>query len=313
MPSADSDPREEGTAASARRRREGLLALVLVQLFFGLFPLFIKLATEGFSPRALAVWRIAVGAAVLGGLALARHGRALVPPRGDLARIALCSMLGIVVNQVTAMEGMTRTSVVAAGLLMTLIPVFTYTVAMLARQERFAGRRALGILTALAGVAALTVLGAGDGENSVLGNLLIACNCLSYACFLILARDLLARHSSAVVIAWVFLFALPTLPLIAIGQPLVPAEASVGAWRALVYTLVFPTILAYLLNTFALARVSASTTAVFIYMQPLVAGASGVIVLGESLHASTLASAALILLGIGLVVVRPRARPGQGG
>lgn len=300
---------------SAQRRRQGYLALVLVQVFFGLFPVFIKLASDGgrgFTPRALAAWRIAVAALVLGGLALRRDGRRGVPRRADLPRLFACGLFGIVLNQVLALEGIVRTNVVDAGLLMTLIPVFTYALAVLVGQELLRGRRASGIALALLG-AVLLALPAGSGTAGaagassarVTGNLLIMANCASYAAYLVLARPLLARYSALTVIAWVFLMALPTLPVVAWGVPLLPLEGSRSVWLALSYVLVFPTVLAYLLNTWALARVSASTTAVFIYLQPFIAGLGAWLAFGEGLRTESALAALLLFAGIWLVTITP--------
>ena len=60
-------------------RGRAYAALACVQLFFGLFPVFGKLAFEAFAPQAVAAWRIAAGAVVLGGVAWLLHGRALLP------------------------------------------------------------------------------------------------------------------------------------------------------------------------------------------------------------------------------------------
>ena len=73
--------------ANSQGRLGGLAALVLVQLFFGLFPTFGKLAFEGFSPRAVAGWRFVFGAVVLGGLAWSRYGKGMLPARGDWLRL----------------------------------------------------------------------------------------------------------------------------------------------------------------------------------------------------------------------------------
>lgn len=307
-----------------QRHRQGYLALILVQVFFGLFPVFIKLASDGgrgFTPRALAAWRIAVAALVLGGLALRRDGRRTLPRRADLPRLFACGLLGIVFNQVLALEGIVRTNVVDAGLLMTLIPVFTYALAVLVGQELLRGRRAGGIALALAG-AVLLALPSGEGAPTasggpsgarVTGNLLIMANCASYAGYLVLARPLLARYSALTVIAWVFVLALPTLPIVAWGVPLLPLEGSRGVWLALAYVLVFPTVLAYLLNTWALARVSASTTAVFIYLQPFIAGLGAWLAFGEGLRSAAALAALLLFGGIWLVTITPaRAVPAAG-
>ena len=283
------------------------MALLFVQLFFGLFPVFIKLADsehQGFQPRAMASWRMVFAAIVLGALVFQREGRRALPALVDVPRLFCCALFGIVLNQVLALEGMVRTTVVDAGLLMTLIPVFTYMLAVLARQERLLGRRALGIAVALGGAMLLvSPAGASSGESSnrLLGNGMIIANCLSYAGYLVLARPLLARYSALAVIAWIFLFSTVSVPVLMIGQPVMPEENLPRVWGSMAYILIFPTVLAYLLNTYALARVSASTTAVFIYLQPFFASLGAWVAFRERLSPAALMAALLLFAGIWLV------------
>lgn len=306
-----SSPGQEAASAHQRARvAQGYAALAVVQLLFGLFPLFVHLATEppgSFAVRILAFWRILVGAAVFGGVAALRHGRAFLLARSDLVRFGVCSFLGIAANQLLALEGVARSSAVQAGILMTLIPVFTYALAMLARQESFQRRRALGIVLALGGALLLIAFRGGGGRpgsDPRLGGVLIVSNCLAYAAYLVLARRLLERYPTLVVIAWAFILSLWALPVLALGEELWPAEVAPRAVQGLAYLVALPTVLGYLLNTYALARVSASTTAVFIYFQPFVAGLSGVLFLGERLTLGVVAPAVFLFGGIWLVVRR---------
>lgn len=281
----------------------GHAALLVVQLCFGLFPLFILWAVEGFSPEAIVVWRILVGALVFGGVAFAVHGRAVVPPRRDLLRVLVGATLAIPINMVLAIEGMSRSTSTEAGLIMTLIPVFTVAIATAVGQERLSGRRMAGIGLAMCGALVLLLAHGGGGLRGehFLGNLMMAGNCLSYAAFLVLARPLLARHPPLVVVAWVYVFSVWSLPFIAHGEELWPGALSSHALAGLGYTLLFPTLIAYFLNTFALARVSASKTAIYIYLQPLIAGAAGIAFLGERATAWILVAGTLLFAGIGLV------------
>jgi drug/metabolite transporter (DMT)-like permease len=303
---------------SAKRRREGLLALLGVQLAFGLSPLFAKwtlVPLEGFTPRALVAWRIVFGTLTLGGLAAWKHGRALLPARGELARIFLCSLLGIALNMWLYMEGVQRTSVVHTGLLVVQIPVFTYAFACLLGREAPRARRLVGIALALLGAMLLVFERHGDahGGGNTRGNLLLLANCSSYALYLVLARDFLKRHPTLVVITWMFAASLAAVPLLLWGGPVWPAEPAARSLWSFAYTLVFATLVAYLLNTIALARVSSSTVAVFIFLQPLVAGAAGVFVLGERLTLSVGLAAGALLGGIALVVLDRPAEAGAEG
>jgi drug/metabolite transporter (DMT)-like permease len=318
--------------AARRRRLEGHVALVVSQVFFGLFPVLVKLATDpgepgpapgdgaGFEPRAIAVWRILGGGLVLGTLAALVHGRAFLPRRSDLARLFACALLGIVANQLFALEGTARTAAVHAGILFTLIPVFTYAVAVGVRQERYASHRVLGIGVALVGVVLLVLARGGGGAARapapLLGDLLIVGNCLSYAIFLVLARPILFHTPSIVVVAWCFLLSFVALPFLARGVDLWPAGLAADALVGLGGLVLLATILGYLVHTWALARVAASTAAIYVYLQPLIATASAFVFLGERPDTLAYLAAGLLFLGIGLVNRRGGSRArlaGEGG
>ena len=289
-----------------RRVVAGHAALAVVQVFFGLFPIFGVLAFTAFSPLGVGSWRIAGGAIILGALTLAAYGREALPKRQDLPRFAICGVLGVALNQGLFLEGLARSTPMNAGLVMTLIPVFTFAIAAGVGQERFSVLRAIGVLIALAG-ATLLLVGQGEGpiRGHGFGNLLMALNGLSYATYLVISKKLVSRYRPLVVIAWVYIFALPYLPYFMAGETLVASLGDTSAWLSLLYIVLFPTVLAYLLNMFALERVRATTTAVYIYAQPLVAGIASWMVFDERLSANMGTAAICLFAGIWLVARRP--------
>ena len=71
---------------------------------------------------------------------------------------------------------------------------------------------------------------------------------------------------------------------------------SAAAWAVAV-----PTVLAYLVNMWALRRVQATSVAIYVYLQPVVAGVLAVLVAGEKPTLRTAFSAVLIFAGVALV------------
>ncbi len=302
--------RVELTPAQLAARRQGVAALLVVQLLFGLFPVFGKHAFADFAPRAVTAWRIAIGAAALIALAFAVHGRAALPARRDLARLALCSLLGVALNMALFLEGLQRSTAINTALLLPLIPVFTAIVAIALRQERFDRVRAAGMTLAFVGASVLLFgRGASFESSHLVGNLLVIANEICYAIYLVIARPLLARYPPLVVVAWVFALSVWAVPLLALGADPLPADAAAQSWWSLGYILVGPTILTYLLNVFALARVSASTTASFIFIQPAITVVASQLWLREPLPENMALSAALTFAGVWIVARRPAARP----
>ncbi|MEZ6014072.1 MAG: DMT family transporter [Planctomycetota bacterium] len=277
-----------------------------VQVFFGLFPVVGRVVMapgRGLTPWALATWRIGFGALALGALALVVHRGRAWPGWRDLRALALFAVLGVVLNQGLFLAGLARSTAMNAALLICLIPVFTFTVAALARREAFSLRRGLGVVIAL--VAALPLLvgrGASLTREHALGNLLLVLNMVCYALYLVFSKPLLRRHPPLVVIAWVYVLSVPWLPLFAFQDPLTPVTPTPGLWWALAYVLVFPTVLAYLLNMFALSRLQASTTAFYVFAQPFVTALAAWFFLHERLDPKLLPAAGGLLLGLALVV-----------
>lgn len=290
-------------AAGRRARLQGYAALLAVQVFFSLFPLFGKLSMRAFTPKVVAGWRITVGAGVLLSVAFLVYGRRAWPARRDLLRLQVCALLGIALNQVLYLEGLQRAPSVNAALVMVLIPVFVFGLSVAVGQERLQKARAIGVALAASGTIILLARKGTDlGPEYLTGNLLMIANGFSYSIYLVLAKPLAMRYPPLVLIAWVFGLSVWTVPLFAWEQTFVPPTATKEAWWSLAYVLIFPTILAYLLNAVALARVSASTTAIFIFMQPVIAAVAGHLALGEVLDGGFGLASALILSGLWVVL-----------
>lgn len=293
----------------------GHLALAFVQTCFGLFPIFGKLAFEAgaFTPSSITAWRMLFGAASLLAVAFALHGRAALPKLSDLPILLLGSFLGVTANMALYLEGLSRSTATNAGLMMCLIPVYTFAIAAAAKQERFEASRAAGVLVALLGASMLYWAERPElARAHGVGNLLMALNTLSYAGYLVLTRPLFRRYPPIVLIAWVFALSVPFVPFFMRGEIMVPAAASARAWGSLAFILLFPTSIAYFLNAFALSRLRASTTAMYVYVQPLITGVAGALILGEELSRGVVVSSVLVFAGIWLVArkkVRPEPAP----
>jgi len=286
----------------------GHAALATVQLCFGLFPVIgtLAFAPGGLSPLAVGGWRIVAGSLALGILARARHGPRARPHARDIPVFVICAVLGVALNQGLFLIGLSRSTPMNAGLVMSLIPVFTFGIAALVRQERFSLTRAAGIVIALAGVTPLLFArGLGGLGAHGLGNLLMVANSICYSCFLVLSKVLTRRYPALVIAAWSYIFSLGAAPFFAYGQVLLPAPWATTAWWSLVYILVVPTVIAYLLNMFALARVRASTVAVYVYAQPIIAGLASWWVFGERPTPAMLLGAPALFMGIWLVGRKP--------
>lgn len=285
------------------------LALVAVQILFGTWPIFGKVVLRSMSPSSLVACRL-TGAA----LAFALLQRKLTPllrmPAKDLLLLVLCSMIGIVGNQLLFVKGLSLTTVINATLLSTTIPVFTLFVSILLGHDRLSPKRLIGIGLAACGVVYLVNPARADFSEHNLGNLLIVTNSLLYAMYIVLSKDLFERYGALNVITWIFLVgSLVTIPVgvYSLRQENLGA-ISLSVWLIVAFIIIFPTVGAYYLNAWALTKVTPSTVAIYIYLQPLIAFGFAPMLLNEQWNSRTIIAAILIFAGVAVVTMRGRSR-----
>lgn len=286
------------------------LALFAVQLMFGTWPIIGKVALRSMSSTSLVALRL-VGAAVAFMLLQVKLGHLRKIPRRDLAWLVMCSLLGVTLNQLLFIKGLALTTVINATLLGTTIPVFTLVVSIAFGYDKISVRRTLGIVLAASGVIYLVdPLRADFSAQTNTGNLLIVTNCFLYGAYIALSKDLFKRYGALNVITWMFcigsLAILPFGVYALSGDKLQTVSASV--WLAVLYIILVPTLAAYYLNAWALTRVSPSTVATYVYLQPLIAFGLAPWILGERFNSRILIASLLIFAGVGVVTRRGRSR-----
>ncbi|HXD32457.1 MAG TPA: DMT family transporter [Pyrinomonadaceae bacterium] len=286
------------------------LALVGVQVMFGTWPIVGKVVLRAISSTGLVALRVG-GAAIALTLLHGRLGKLRQLPRKDLAWLFFISLLGVVWNQLLYVKGLSLTTAINATLLSTTIPVCTLVISVALSYDRLSLRRLAGIALAAAGVIYLVnPLRADFSGRTLSGNLLIIANSMCYGAYIALSKDLFKRYGALNVITWVFVIA--SFLVVPIGlfdirsadiQSITPV-----IWAAVVYTILIPTVAAYYLNAWALARVAPSTVAAYIYLQPLIAFGLAPLVLGEQWNSRTILACLLIFGGVAVVTMPGRSK-----
>jgi drug/metabolite transporter (DMT)-like permease len=286
------------------------LALIIVQVLFGTWPLFGKIALRSMTSTSLVGFRIC-GAAIVLTLLQRKLSELLRLPKRMIAWLVLSSLLGVTLNQLLYVKGLSLTTVINATLLSTTIPVFTLAVSIALGHDRASLRNIAGIGLAMTGVVYLVdPFRASFSAQSSLGDMLIIATSLCYGAYIAVSRDLVKRYGALNVITWLFLIgAVLTLPLSAYAWTTDDLKSvSMGGWIIVVYIVLIPTVGAYYLNAWALTRVAPSIVAIYIYLQPLLAFGLAPLVLGESWNSRTLVACALIFAGVAVVTIRGRSR-----
>jgi drug/metabolite transporter (DMT)-like permease len=247
--------------------------------------------------------RVAIGAALL--LPIAIRRRELAPVLSRWRWLALFALVEIVTPWLLLSEAETRLSSSLSGLLIASVPIL---VAVIGRatggQDRLTAVRWAGLLVGLGGVALLVAGGGAHGQAlSVVEVLLVA---LCYASGpLIIARKLSDLPSLGVTAACLALAAVVYSPFAAVTWPSAVPTGKVLA--ALAGLAVVCTALAFLLFFALIAETGPTRASVITYVNPAVAVALGVLVLGERLTV-TMGVAFVAILG-GSVLATRTSRP----
>ncbi len=286
------------------------LALLVVQIMFGTWPIFGKIVLRSMSSTSLVGFRVC-GAALVLTLFQRKLGELFRLPRRIFAWVVLSSLLGVVLNQLLFVKGLSLTTAINATLLTTTIPVFTLAVSILLGYDRASLRHICGIALAAGGVVYLVDPGrASFAAQTTLGNVLIVINSFSYGAYIAVSRDLFRRYGALNVITWIFLVGTVLTVPFAVFSWRADGLGSVsgGVWLMVAYIILVPTVGAYYLNSWAVTRVPPSIVAVYIYLQPLLAFGFAPLILGETWNSRTLVACALIFAGVATVTIRSRSR-----
>ncbi|MGH9469667.1 MAG: DMT family transporter [Terriglobia bacterium] len=274
-----------------------------------------KFALRGFSPMALAELRV-VGAALgfwIVFLAVRGWPR-LHFSRRDWFWMGLLALNGVTLNQASYMGGLSRTSVAHTALIVALGPILVLVLAWLLHMESLSTAKALGMVTAFAGVAVLAA-GRPSAGASWLGDMIMLGGRAAFAYYTILLKQGAERYDPLALNAVTFTLGAVLLVPFSARALLHTTEASwtgvpPHAWLALAYMVILGTVVTYLLYAFALTVMTASHAAAFSYLAPVITIALGVWLLSESITGRVWAGGAMILLG--LVFTGQGLREGRG-
>jgi drug/metabolite transporter (DMT)-like permease len=282
------------------------LALVVVQLLFASLAIAGRFVLPHFPAGALVTVRVLGATLVLLAVNIATGG-GWVRDRRDLLHLAVLGMLGIAANQTLFLYGLRHTTAINATILVSTVPVFTVLGAVLTGREPASFLKFAGI--ALAATGAVYLIGPDRislAPDVALGNALIVVGMVCYAAYFLYSKSILRRYGSVTVSFYVMFFAcFGVLPL-GIGslQHMNFGDVGGSVWIWVVYIVIFPTIVTYLLNLWALKRASSNLVAVYIYLQPIFTAAVAPLILtGEHLTLRTALAGLSIFAGLGLVIL----------
>jgi drug/metabolite transporter (DMT)-like permease len=289
------------------RRPIAVAALLAGALAIATSALFVKVSEAG--PVATAFWRVALALPFLWAWALLEQRGRLIEAFTAQRGLILAAGLFFAGDLAFWHWSIVLTSVANATLLANLAPIFVTLATWLLFSKRPSTLFALGLITALAGVATLLGTDFRIGGRAVLGDLLGVVTAMFYAAYQLAVTRLRAGVATSSIMAWsCTVMAILLLPIaLASGEQILPVTA-IG-WVKLVALAIIAQVAGQSLIAYAMAHLPATFSSVGLLFQPVMAALFAWILLGEALGATGIAGGIIVLVGI-FIAHRAELAPG---
>ncbi len=297
------------TPSSPQERRLAYFAWALVCVIWGTTYLGIRISLETMPPALMGGLRWTIAGLLLLSYVWVRGEQ--LPARSSWAGIALMAFLllglgngGVVVAEQWVPSGLTAVFIATAPFWMAGVEAF------LRDGERLTRTTALGLIVGFAGIVVLVwpelSLGSADSRQFLLGVVALQIASLGWSLGSAYSRRH-ARNDNVL--------GSTALQMLAGGLMMIAAGTVRSEWTQLSFSLRTATALAYLSTlgaiggfvayTYALRHLAVSFVSLYAYINPVIAVALGVLVLGEPFTSRVAVAAVLVLVGVAIVRWRP--------
>jgi drug/metabolite transporter (DMT)-like permease len=282
------------------------LALLGTNIFFAInFSAIKSLIDGGFVlPFGLNMARMFGATALLWVLYLLKPNKQPIK-RWHYSRFFWCSILGVTINQLLFIKGLSMTHTIHASLLMLTTPIIITIIAAWILKERLTWNKIIGLILGVGGASVLILSKKveSNGMNVLLGDFLIIVNAICYSYYFILVKPLMKRYDPLTVLRVCFtLGTVIALPFCWSEFSQIPwAKYDGQAFTLLTTVVVGGTFLAYLFNIYGIKHLGTSVSGAYIYFQPVFATLISMFFMGEKLDWFKAIAAICIFAGVFII------------
>lgn len=281
------------------------LAVLIANLIFGAGYAVIKIITPTYlAPYSLNMVRVVVSLVLFWSLLLFKPSRVSIDKK-DIPLFILCGITGVVINQIMFVKGLALTSAIHSSLLSLATPIFITIIAIWLIGEKFSINKFIGLSLGIGGATLLVLVKDGQSNNgsSLLGDLFVLINAISFAFYMVLVKPLMEKYNAVHVLRWVFTFG--SIFILPVAYPdFIATDWSlfgISEWLALAFVVLLVTFLSYLFTVYGLQELGPSVTGAYIYTQPIFATIIAMVFAGEHFTYIKAVAAILIFSGVYLV------------
>jgi drug/metabolite transporter (DMT)-like permease len=281
--------------------------VLILGVMFGTTLVASRFSVGQFSATTYIGLRLTLSAIGFGAIYLLRIGKRAWPKDRQLWKHSIVlgifgtaiPMTGIVISLQYLSSGL-------ASMLITVNPAITVLLAhFYLSDERLTLRKSLGVLLALGGALMLTALGESGLQNtqgSLFGYLSVFGAMIFASAMTIYTRKYMQDYNAVDVTGIRMLVAaLVVMPLSVLFVGFDLSQVNSQGLLALIYAAVIGTFLGMLLSLYNIQRFGATAAVMSAYIIPLIAGITGILLLGEQITVGMITGMLLIMLGVWLI------------
>ena len=230
----------------------------------------------------------------------------------DWVRLAWLGFIGYYLASLLDFMGLAYITASLERLVLFLYPTMVVVLSAVMRGTRITRRQAVALLVSYGGIAfvfASDLRLAGDVSATLAGGALVFGSALAYALYLIDAGAVIARLGSLRFIAWAMLVSSAfVLAHFAVTRDIGLLRVPASIYALTLAMAIFSTVLPTWLIAEAIHRLGASTSSLIGSLGPVFTIGLGALMLVEAVQAIEHFGAALVLIGVLLVTLRPGAK-----
>ena len=221
----------------------------------------------------------------------------------DSKMVLLGGLLGLFPFMVFFNMAIQYSSIIDVSIIMTTPPVLVAIVSAIIDKTKISFRHGLGIFLSIGGAVFLILIGkthAGSGRD-LLGNLFAVISACAYTFYLISMRKCSVKYHPVSLMRWVFLAgsigALP-LGIIFLGKAPILHHPSTVAILLLLFVIIFPSFLSFLLMPPAIKRIGHQLVSMYQDLIPVLATILAIIFKMDKLYWDQPVAIVIILIGV---------------
>lgn len=235
----------------------------------------------------------------------------------DTAILILTGLFFVFGYMWTLLEGLTYTTPISSSIFISLQPVFVFIICLIIRTEKSTVKKVSGMLIGFGGalLCVLTQHGSEIATDPLKGNLLCLCGALFYSCYLIIEKKYIPIYGSAMVSFLTFgggvLGAILLVCFKGWDAPVLHQSLFSIPMLVLLFVLIFPSFISYLLQDFSLKLLSATVVALYSDLILIVSAIASYILGQDRFSWWQICAICLMLLSVYLVESSESTPPAQ--